>query len=387
MTKAIGCISGGLDSQLAVCLLQRQGIAILALHVQHLWHPKLLAEDDRNAGVRAIEARGVPVRLIDAAEADLEMIQHPEHGFGKRMNPCIDCRIWTLREAKRLMEEEGADFVFTGEVVGQRPMSQHLGALALVEREAGLKDLLVRPLSAKCLSPTRPEREGKVNRDALMDFAGRSRKPQMALAAEFGLTDYPTPAGGCLLTDPGFAYRLRELMDHGKPTIAGVELLKVGRHFRLADGSRVVVGRRHEDNLRLEKLLQPGDVRLEADRMPGPTGLLRGKIPFHSPLSLDGPSRASGSNERGAGVRVNAVHQRTPPHPTLSHDGERGYETASEESITLAAGLVLRYGKAKPGEVHPVRVAPVGQAPRILDARPADDELAQRLIISPENPR
>jgi len=349
MTKAIGCISGGLDSQLAVCLLQRQGIEILALHVQHLWHPKLLAEDERNAGVQAVEARGVPcsrgnlslqgvpVRLVNAAQADLEMIQHPQHGFGKRMNPCIDCRIWTLREARRLMEEEGADFVFTGEVLGQRPMSQHRGALALVAREAGLEDFLVRPLSAKCLPPTRPEREGKVNRDALMDFAGRSRKPQMALAAEFGLADYPTPAGGCLLTDPGFAWRLRELMDHGTPTIAGVELLKVGRHFRLADGSRVVVGRRHEDNLRLEKLFQPGDVRFEADRMPGPTTLLRGD--------------------------------------------------ASDKNLEIAAGLTLRYGKAKPGEVHPVRVAPVGQAPRILDARPADDELARRLIISPENPR
>jgi len=390
MTKAIGCISGGLDSQLAVCLLQRQGIAILALHVQHLWHPKLLAEDERNAGVRAVEARGVPVRLVNAAQADLEMIQHPQHGFGKRMNPCIDCRIWTLRQAKRLLEEEGADFVFTGEVVGQRPMSQHRGALALVAREAGLEDFLVRPLSAKCLPPTRPEREGKVNRDALMDFAGRSRKPQMALAAEFGLTDYPTPAGGCLLTDPGFAWRLRELMDHGTPTIADVELLKVGRHFRLADGSRVVVGRRHEDNLRLEKLFLPGDVRFEADRMTGPLALLRGKNLFHDPLSLDGPSRASGSNERGEGVRVNAVHQQIPPHPTLSHEGERDYETtskASEENVALAAGLTLRYGKAKPGEVHPVRVAPVGQAPRILDARPADDELARRLIISPENPR
>jgi len=337
MAKAIGCISGGLDSQLAVCLLQRQGIAVLALHVQHLWHPKLLAEDEKPAGVRAVEARGVPVRLLDAAEADLDMIQHPQHGFGKRMNPCIDCRIWTLRRARRLMEEEGADFVFTGEVLGQRPMSQHRGALALVEREAGLEDLLLRPLSAKRLPPTRPEREGKVNRDALRDFSGRSRKPQLALAAEFGLTDYPTPAGGCLLTDPGFAYRLRELMGHAAPTIADVELLKVGRHFRLADGSRVVVGRRHEDNLLLEKLFQPGDVRLEADRMTGPTTLLRGD--------------------------------------------------ASDENLTIAAGLTLRYGKAKAGEVHPVRVAPVGEAARILDARTADDELARRLILSPENPR
>ena len=337
MTKAIGCLSGGLDSTLALALIQRQGIEVVAFHVLHLWNPLPAVAGATPRAVRTAESLGIRTVVIDAAEADLDLVQHPKHGFGKRMNPCIDCRIWTLRQAKRLLEEEGADFVFTGEVLGQRPMSQHRGALALVAREAGLEDLLLRPLSAKCLLPTRPEREEKVNRDALMDFAGRSRKPQMALAAEFGLTDYPTPAGGCLLTDPGFAWRLRELMDHGAPTVAGVELLKVGRHFRLADGSRVVVGRRHEDNLRLEKLFQPGDVRFEADRMPGPTTLLRGD--------------------------------------------------ASDENLEIAAGLTLRYGKAKPGEVHPVRVAPVGQAARILDARPTDDELARRLIISPENPR
>ncbi|HUX00111.1 MAG TPA: hypothetical protein VMY35_03955 [Phycisphaerae bacterium] len=334
MATGIGCISGGLDSQLAVALLRKQGVEVVALHVQHLWHPGLMEEGAKPPGVRAIESRGVPIRLVNATEADLEMIRHPAHGFGKHLNPCLDCRIWTLRQAKRLMEEEKADFVFTGEVLGQRPMSQHRGALAMVAKEAGLEDLVLRPLSAKRLPPTKPEREGKVNRDLLMGFSGRTRKPQMALAAELGITEYPTPAGGCLLTDPGFAFRLRELMDHAAPTVADVELLKVGRHFRLADGSRLALGRRHEDNLLMEKLFQAGDVRLEADRMAGPTGLLRGK--------------------------------------------------ASEESVSVAAGLILRYGKARAGETHPVRVEPVGGERRILEAQTADDELAQRLIIRPK---
>jgi len=336
MAKAIGCISGGLDSQLAVALLRKQGVEVVALHVQHVWHPGLLEEGAKPPGVRAIESRGVPVRVVSGARADLDIVRNPAHGFGKHLNPCLDCRIWTLREAKRLMEEQRADFVFTGEVLGQRPMSQHRSALAMVAREAGLEDLVLRPLSAKRLPPTRPEREGKVSRDLLMGFSGRTRKPQMALAAELGITDYPTPAGGCLLTDPGFAFRLRELMDHGPPTLADVELLKVGRHFRLPQGSHLVLGRHYEDNLLLERLFQAGDLRLEADRMPGPTGLLRGE--------------------------------------------------ASEESVAVAAGLILRYGKAKAGETHPVRVEPVGGEARVIEVPTGDDDLAQRLIIRPKEP-
>jgi tRNA U34 2-thiouridine synthase MnmA/TrmU len=335
VTKAIGCISGGLDSSLAVCLVREQGIDVECLHVLHIWHPEPVEGEEKGHAVRFAESRGIPVHLVDAAEADLEMVRRPEHGFGKRMNPCIDCRIWTLRRARELMDERGADFLFTGEVMGQRPMSQHRGALKQVEREAGVEDRLVRPLSAKLLPPTRPEREGLIDRDRLLDIQGRSRKRQMELAERFGITDYPSPAGGCLLTDPGFAYRLRELMDHETPTVEEVELLKLGRHFRLPDGSRAVVGRRHEENLRLEKLLREGDVRFEAAEMPGPTTLLRGP--------------------------------------------------AGEESVVLAAGLTLRYGKAGPGEVHPVRARTVGDGERVLEAAAADEETCRRYIISPEN--
>lgn len=337
MTKAIGCISGGLDSILAVCLLREQGIEVEGLHVVHLWHPRLLDEPSEPEGVRAIASRGVRIHTVEAAEADLAMVQDPRHGLGKRMNPCIDCRIWTLGRAKALMEALGADFVFTGEVVGQRPMSQHRGALALVAREAGLEDLLLRPLSAKLLPATRPEREGLVDRERLLDVSGRGRKRQMALAEEFGVKEYPTPAGGCLLTDPAFAHRLREAMAHGDVTVAEVELLKVGRHFRLADGSRVVVGRRHEENVRLKRLLAAGDVELEAAEMPGPTTLLRG--------------------------------------------------TPSEENVRAAAGLTLRYGKAAPGETGPVAVSPVGGEPFIVSVAASADGGAQAIPVTPEKAR
>jgi len=334
MTKAIGCISGGLDSMLAVRLIQRLGIEVIAFHAKHLWHPLPLEADAKSPAVRAAEALGVRLEFIDASAADLEMIQRPRHGLGKRMNPCIDCRIWVLRQARALMEREGASFVFTGEVLGQRPMSQRRPVLDLIERESGLADLLVRPLSAQRLEPTKPERDGLLDRGKLLGIAGRSRKVQMALAAELGLTEYPSPAGGCLLTDPGFAFRLRELMQHKTPTPADIALLKVGRHFRLADGTLVVVGRFYEDNLKLERLFQDGDVRIEAAEVPGPTTLLRGQ--------------------------------------------------ATAENVATAAALTLRYTKRERGKPWPVLVMPVGGAPQTVSVPPADDAECRKWIISPE---
>ena len=336
MAKAIGCISGGLDSTLAVCLIRRQAIEVVALHVLHLWYPAQIEAGTKPRAVAAMEARGVRVETLDAAEADLRMVRQPTFGLGKRMNPCIDCRIWTLRQAKTLMEAEGADFVFTGEVLGQRPMSQNRQAMQRVQREADLADRLVRPLCAKRLAPTQPEREGRLDRDQLLGIVGRSRKAQMALAEEFGITDYPSPAGGCLLTDPGFAYRLRELMARQDPTAADVELLKVGRHFRLGDGTLVVVGRHHEDNLRLDPLFHDGDVRIEAADIPGPTTLVRG--------------------------------------------------AAGQATLATAAALTLRYTKAPAGEAQRVDITPVGDAASVIEVAPADDADARRWIISPEEP-
>jgi tRNA U34 2-thiouridine synthase MnmA/TrmU len=334
MTKAIGCISGGLDSTLAVALMKRQGIEVVAMHVLHLWHPLPASPGETPPAIRVATAMGVRAVLIDAEEADLDMVQHPAHGLGKRMNPCIDCRIWALRKAKELMEAEGAVCVFTGEVIGQRPMSQNRGAMNLIEREAGLEDLLLRPLSALHLPPTRAEREGLVDRSKLKGIIGRSRKEQMALAAELGITDYPSPAGGCLVTDPAFSFRLKELMRHSKPTVADVQLLKVGRHFRLADGTLLAMGRFEKDNALLERLFQAGDVRIEAEGVAGPTTLLRG--------------------------------------------------AASPENIALAASLTLRYIKGSAGKTIPVVITPVGGRPQTITVVAADDTVARQYIISPE---
>jgi len=336
VTLAVGCISGGLDSMLAVRLVQRQGIDVLAVHVLHLWDPHRAWPGEAPEAVRRAEALGAAVRTVDAAEADLALLHDPPHGFGKHLNPCIDCRIWTLRQAKRLMEDEGAAFVFTGEVLGQRPMSQRRDVMRLVEKESGLTDLLVRPLSAKCLPPTRPEREGLLDRDRLLDLSGRSRKPQMALARELGITDYATPAGGCLLTDPGFAHRLRELMQQKAPTPTDVELLKVGRHFRLAGGTWVVVGRNERDNGRLADLVEPGDVRIEPADIPGPTTVVR------SP--------------------------------------------AGDGAVREAAAITLRYTKAPPGESRPMQIQVADRPPQTIHAAAADEAFCRAHLIAREEP-
>jgi tRNA U34 2-thiouridine synthase MnmA/TrmU len=333
MAKAIGCISGGLDSTLAVRLIQRLGIEVVGLHILHLWAPPPAAPDAKPRAIHAAETLGIRCVTIDAADADLELVQHPRHGLGKRMNPCIDCRIWSLQRARELMVTEGADFVFTGEVLGQRPMSQRRPVMELIERESGLKGRLLRPLSARCLSPTEIEERGLVDREKLLGIAGRSRKVQMALAAEWGITDYPSPAGGCLVTDPGFAFRLKDLLARGRPSVADVELLKVGRHFRLADGTWLVMGREERDCLLLDRLFRPGDVRIEAENLPGPTTLLRG--------------------------------------------------TPSEDNIRAAAALTLRYIKKAGTDARPVLVRPVGGEARTIYIAAASEADSKRWIIAP----
>ena len=333
MAKAIGCISGGLDSTLAVRLIQRLGIEVVGLHILHLWAPPPATPDSKPRAIRAAETLGIRYVAIDASEADLELVQHPKHGLGKRMNPCIDCRIWSLHRARELMIAEEADFVFTGEVLGQRPMSQRRPMMDLIERESGLKGRLLRPLSAKCFSPTEVEERGIVDRSQLLGIAGRSRKIQMATAAEWGITEYPSPAGGCLVTDPGFAFRLRDMLSRGKPTVTDVELLKVGRHFRLADGTWLVMGRTESDCLLLGPRFQPGDVRIEAENLPGPTALLRG--------------------------------------------------TASEDNIRTAAALTLRYIKKAGTDARPVLVKAVGGESHTILLAAASEAEARRWIIAP----
>jgi tRNA-specific 2-thiouridylase len=351
--RAVGMISGGLDSTLAAKLIAGMGIDVIGVNfstgfclTDHHRAMARFAPDPaadtrrlRNEALRAGVDVRIPVEVIDIAEDYLrEVVLEPRFGRGQGMNPCLDCRIYMLRHARRIMEERETHFVFTGEVLGQRPMSQHLQALKLVEREAGLEGLLLRPLSARHLEPTLPEQRGWVDREQLLDIHGRSRKVQMALADAHGIFDYPQPAGGCcFLPDLNFARRLQDLFDHTPDRTAltreDMLLLKVGRHFRLGSGIKVVVGRDAPENAFLEGF-QAGRWVLQA--------------PDHgSPLTLV---------EAGA----------------------------SEEDLLAAAALTARYCGGREEPRVRVQVTPPGPEEgeeRIMEVAPADPATVQPLAV------
>ena len=270
-------LSGGLDSILAIKIVQEQGIEVSAVHFVTPF-----ASTDRNnssaeAARVAINGMGVVIREIFLTDAYLDMIINPRHGYGKNMNPCADCHILMCREAKKVMEEIEAQFVVTGEVVGQRPMSQNRNTLRLVEKESGLQGLLLRPLSAQLLPPTIPEKEGWLDREMLMSFSGRIRRPQIELAESYGIGGYPSPAGGCLLTAKEFSRKVKDLLDYNAMSMHDVELLKVGRHFRLNAETKLIVGRDKRENQRIEELAQASDYIFRPTKANGPSALLRGK--------------------------------------------------------------------------------------------------------------
>jgi tRNA-specific 2-thiouridylase len=268
MHQAIGLISGGLDSIVAAALMLEQGIGVIGISFTTPFFSSQGAE-------RVATALGIPLQVRDITEPHLEMVRHPRHGYGGNMNPCIDCHILMLREAGQVMEAEGGDFLFTGEVLGQRPMSQNKNSLRIVERESGYEGLILRPLSAQLLPETIPEKEGKVDRGRLLDIQGRSRKRQMALAGRYHIQEYLSPAGGCLLTDPVFSRRLRDLFHHRDPVqVRDIELLKVGRHLRLRDALKVIVGRHAQDNEHIAYLVAPDDDLLNVEAYPGPLCLI-----------------------------------------------------------------------------------------------------------------
>jgi hypothetical protein len=250
--NAVVMVSGGLDSTLAARLLLEQDVQVEAVNFRTVFSKR--READREPRMkRMADQLGVNLHTIDISHEQFEIVKSPKFGHGSSMNPCIDCHILMARMARKLMESLRADFVATGEVVGQRPMSQHRQALHLVERESGLHGLLLRPLSAKLLQPTIPEEKGLVDRDKLLAICGRSRKAQIELAAQFDITDYPTPAGGCILTDKAFGRRLRDLLEHDPDaSLQQVDLLKYGRHLRLDDGVKVIVARDEEECYALE---------------------------------------------------------------------------------------------------------------------------------------
>lgn len=268
--KGIALFSGGLDSILAFKVIAEQGIEVLGITFET---PFFGAAKARETAKRI----GLPLDVVDITSEHLQMLRAPRYGFGRNMNPCIDCHTLMLQVAGRRMEGAGADFIFTGEVLGERPMSQGKQSLYIVAKNSGYADRILRPLSAKLLPETEPERSGKVDRSRLCDIQGRGRKRQMEMAVHYGITAYPPPAGGCLLTDPIFSRRLRDLF-HRNPghEIREIELLKVARHFRLDEKTKAVVGRNAGENETIERLAREGDALIRIDAFPGPTVLVPG---------------------------------------------------------------------------------------------------------------
>ncbi|MFH1857847.1 MAG: 7-cyano-7-deazaguanine synthase [Candidatus Omnitrophota bacterium] len=271
--KAVSLLSGGLDSTLATKIVLNQGIEVAAIHFSLPW-----GCCNRSAANEVARRFGISLMVLKLCEDYVEMIRNPKYGYGRAMNPCVDCRIYMYRKARKYMETIGASFLITGEVLGQRPKSQMRDSLRIIERECGLSRLILRPLSAKLLEPTIPEELGVVDRSKLLDISGRSRRMQMALAAEEGIREYPTPAGGCLLTDENFSRRLKDLFGHRQDvTVEEMELLRIGRHFRLNPGLKAVVGRNESENELLEYY---GKTRplFHPVNFPGPSTLVLGEL-------------------------------------------------------------------------------------------------------------
>ncbi len=271
--KALAMFSGGLDSILAIKVIQQQGIEVEAMNFCGFFCSCKAGSDVAESAKRL----HIPLKTVEVDGEYLRMLRNPKHGYGRNMNPCVDCKIFMLREAGKFAKEIGAAFVFTGEVLDERPMSQHYPQLKMIEEESGLKERLLRPLSAKLLPETIVEKKGLVDRTRLLAIRGRSRKPQIALARDFGVASYPSPAGGCLLTESEFARKLRDLLKHRRRcTIADVALLRLGRHFRFGE-NKIVVGRNEKENNALTLGKARGDIVFEVPEIAGPITLLQGK--------------------------------------------------------------------------------------------------------------
>jgi len=277
MAKAILLLSGGLDSTLAGKLLLNIGIEVEAVNFVSPFCQCTPKSMGCSAAKRSAEQLGIDVRVFASGEDYLEIIKHPKFGRGSGMNPCLDCRIHVFTRAGEYMREIGADFLATGEVLGQRPMSQRRQAMETIDRESGFEGFILRPLSAQLMPPTIPEQKGLVDRDKLKAIQGRRRQPQMELADEFGIKDYLCAAGGCLLTDKDFSARLRDLLEYEPDCkMSDARLLRHGRHFRLPSEAKVIVGRNESENDAIERSTRIGDVLLTPQIIPGPSVLCRG---------------------------------------------------------------------------------------------------------------
>ena len=253
MTKALAMISGGLDSILAAKLIKDQGIEVIGICFKSYF----FGPENAYKMTKQID---IPLEVVDFSKEHFELVKSPKHGYGKNINPCIDCHAMMLNYTGKLLEKYEADFIITGEVLNQRPMSQNRISLDIVKKESGFSDKILRPLCAINLNPTKMESDGLVDREKLLDISGRSRKVQMELAEKWGIVDYPSPAGGCKLTDPGYANRLKELLGHKEvPSINDLEILKFGRHFRISEKAKIISCRTAEETIEIKKYLTTND--------------------------------------------------------------------------------------------------------------------------------
>ena len=330
--KAVALISGGLDSMLAVRVIQEQGIHVEGINFftgfcveghTHAIRKKDRKKPKRNNALWVAEQLGIKLHIIDIIEEYKDIVLNPRHGYGANLNPCLDCKIFMVKKAREWMDAHGFDFIITGEVIGQRPKSQRADTLPVVAQESGAEDLLLRPLCAKNLPPTRTEREGWVDRERLYDFSGRTRKPQMALARRFGFEDYAQPAGGCcFLTDRQYSAKLADLWQargERRYELDDIMLLKVGRHIRPAPHYKLIVGREEGENRFLE------------------------------------------------GYRKQFVHLRTTSHPgpLVLIDGVVG-----ETELELAARITARYSQGRSAERVTVEITRPGEEPCEIEVAP-----------------
>lgn len=290
--KVVALLSGGLDSQLAVRMMQEQGFEVSAVAIKT---PFCDFDCGRGCGFEIRERAddlNVNLKTVYLGDEYIEMLKHPKYGIGAGFNPCIDCRAMMFDAAKKHMDEIGAEFIISGEVLGQRPMSQHGPALRTIEKESGLVGKIVRPLSAALLPETDPERNGLIKRENLGMIKGRTRRAQLDMAKKYGIENPPNAGGGCLLTDPSFGLRAKDLFAHTEtPTINDIDLLKIGRHFRFDEQTKFVVGRNKDENEMIKAIALPGDILFQARDHMGPVSILRGKnadvyVKFASSITL-----------------------------------------------------------------------------------------------------
>ena len=303
-TRALGLCSGGLDSMLAALVLREQGIEVQWICFET---PFFSADKARQAARQT----GVDLAIEDITPVYLDMLRNPPAGYGKYMNPCMDCHTLMFKLAGERMKSEGYDFLFSGEVLGQRPMSQTTSSLSYVEKHSGLRGYILRPLSARLLAETLPEQQKLVDRQRLLGLSGRGRKDQIRIAARFGISTYPTPAGGCLLTDRGYSRRLRDLFDHqDRYNRSDLDLLKFGRHLRLSPSAKLIVARNQRENEQISAYVDlDRHITLKVIEHPGPQAVLVGRhrqtvIPRAAAICT-GYSKASGLERVSVSVRFN----------------------------------------------------------------------------------